>query len=133
LAALIKLAPPNLPRIDDVQLSGRVLVFTAGLTLLTGLMFGLLPAWSATGTKPAMAFNQRSSTSGPLRRRLFDGLLVAEIALALVVVTGAGLMTRTMYKIAHVDPGFQSDHVLTMRLDFDANYVSTAKQESFRR
>jgi len=133
LAALIKLAPPNLPRIDDVQLSGRVLVFTAGLTLLTGLMFGLLPAWSATGTKPAMAFNQRSSTSGPLRRRLFDGLLVAEIALALVVVTGAGLMTRTMYKIANVDPGFQSDHVLTMRLDFDANYVSTAKQESFRR
>ena len=133
LSALIKLVPPNLPRIDDVQLSGRVLVFTAGLTLLTGLMFGLLPALSATGTKPAMAFNQRSSTSGPLRRRLFDSLLVAEIALALVVVTGAVLMTRTMYKISKVDPGFQSDHVLTMRLDFDAKYISTAKQESFRR
>jgi putative ABC transport system permease protein len=133
LSALIKLAPPNLPRIEDVQLSGRVLLFTAGLTLLTGLLFGLLPAWSATGTKPAMAFNQRSSTSGPLRRRLFDGLLVAEIALALVVVTGAGLMTRTMYKIANVDPGFQSDHLLTMRLDFDARYVVTAKQEFFRR
>jgi len=133
LSALIKLAPPNLPRIDNVQLSGRVLLFTAGLTLLTGLMFGLLPAWSATGTKPAMAFNQRSSTSGPLRRRLFDSLLVAEIALALVVVTGAVLMTRTMYKIAHVDPGFQSDHVLTMRFDIqDPKYVA-AKQESFRR
>jgi hypothetical protein len=79
LSALIKLAPPNLPRIEDVQLSGRVLLFTAALTLLTGLMFGLLPAWSATGTKPALAFNQRSLTSGPLRRRLFDGLLVAEI------------------------------------------------------
>ena len=133
LSALIKLAPPNLPRIEDVQLSGSVLLFTAGLTLLTGLMFGLLPAWSATGTKAAIVFNQRSSTSGPLRRRLFDGLLVAEIALALVVITGAGLMTRTMYKIANVDPGFQSDHVLTMRLDFDRNYISTAKQESFRR
>jgi putative ABC transport system permease protein len=80
-----------------------------------------------------MAFNQRSSTSGPLRRRLFDGLLVAEIALALVVITGAGLMTRTMYKIAHVDPGFQSDHVLTMRLGLGRDYISTAKQESFRR
>ncbi|HEV2835016.1 MAG TPA: ABC transporter permease [Pyrinomonadaceae bacterium] len=135
LSALIRLAPENLPRVADVQLSGRVLLFTAGLTLLTGLMFGLLPAWSATRTQPAMAFAQggRSSTSGPLRRRLFDGLLVAEIALALVVVTGAGLMTRTMYKIANVDPGFQSDHVLTMRLGLGYEYKSVAKQESFRR
>jgi putative ABC transport system permease protein len=133
LSALIRLAPPNLARIDDVQLSGRVLLFTAGITLLTGLMFGLLPAWSATRTKPAMVFSQRSSTSGPLRRRLFDGLLVAEIALALVVVTGAGLMTRTMYKIAHVDPGFQSDHVLTMRLDAQDPKYNLAKLDSFRR
>jgi putative ABC transport system permease protein len=133
LTALIKLAPPNLARIDDVQLNGRVLLFTAGITLLTGLMFGLLPAWSATRTKPAMVFSQRSSTSGPLRRRLFDGLLVAEIALALMVVTGAGLMTRTMYKIAHVDPGFQSDHLLTMRLDVQDPKYNAAKLESFRR
>src|SRR5262245_62265662 len=134
LSALIKLAPPNLARIDDVQLNGRVLLFTAGITLLTGLMFGLLPAWSATRTKPAMVFSQRSSTSGPLRRRLFDGLLVAEIALALMVVTGAGLMTRTMYKIAKVDPGFQSDHLLTMRLDLaDPKYENSGEQESFRR
>ena len=136
LSALIKLAPANLPRLADVQLSGRVLLFTAGLTLLTGLLFGLLPAWSATRTRPALAFNQggRSSTSGPLRRRLFDSLLVAEIALALIVVTGAGLMTRTMFKIANVDPGFQSDHLLTMRLDLaDPKYDdNSAQQESFR-
>ena len=130
---MIKLAPPNLARIDDVQLSGRVLLFTTGITLLTGLMFGLLPAWSATRTKPAIVFSQRSSTSGPLRRRLFDGLLVAEIALALMVVTGAGLMTRTMYKIAHVDPGFQSDHVLAMRLDVQDPKYNATKLESFRR
>jgi len=133
LSALIKLAPPNLARLDDVQLSGRVLLFTAGITLLTGLMFGLLPAWSATRTNSAVVFNQRSSTSGPLRRRLFDGLLVAEIALALMVVTGAGLMTRTMYKIAHVDPGFQSDHVLTMRLDVQDPKYNATKLESFQR
>jgi putative ABC transport system permease protein len=133
LSALIKLSPPNLARIDDVQLSGRVLLFTTGITLLTGLMFGLLPAWSATRTKPAMVFSQRSSTSGPLRRRLFDGLLVAEIALALIVVTGAGLMTRTMYKIAHVDPGFQSDHLLAMRLDVQDPKYNGTKLESFQR
>ena len=133
LSALIKLAPPNLARIEDVQLSGRVLLFTAGITLLTGLMFGLLPAWSATRTKPAMVFSQRSSTAGPLRRRLFDGLLVAEIALALMVVAGAVLMTRTMYKIAHVDPGFQADHLLTMRLDVQDPKYNVAKMESFQR
>ena len=133
LSALIKLAPPNLARIEDVHLSGRVLLFTAGITLLTGLMFGLLPAWSATRTKPVVVFNQRSSTSGPLRRRLFDGLLVAEIALALMVVTGAVLMTRTMYKIAHVDPGFQSDHVLTMRLDVQDPKYNATKLQSFQR
>ena len=133
LSALIKLAPPNLARIDDVHLSGRVLLFTAGITLLTGLIFGLLPAWSATRTKPTLVFSQRSSTSGPLRRRLFDGLLVAEIALALVVLTGAGLMTRTMYKIAHVDPGFQSDHLLTMRLDVQDPKYNATKLQSFQR
>ncbi len=117
LSALIKLAPPNLPRVADVRLSGRVLLFTAALTLLTSLLFGLLPALS--GSRIAAAFSEggRTSTSGPMSRRLFDSLLVAEIAFALVVLAGAGLMTRTMYKIANVDPGFRTDHLLTLRMD----------------
>ena len=117
LSALISLAPPNLPRVADVRLSGRVLLFTAAITLLTSLLFGLLPALSATRITAASVEGGRTSTSGPMRRRLFDSLLVAEIAFALVVLTGAGLMTRTMYKIANVDPGFRTDHLLTMRLD----------------
>ena len=117
LSALISLAPPNLPRVADVRLSGRVLLFTAALTLLTSLLFGLLPALSGTRITAAFSEGGRTSTSGPIRRRLFDSLLVAEIAFALVVLTGAGLMTRTMYKIANVDPGFRTDHLLTMRLD----------------
>jgi len=136
LSALISLAPPTLPRLADVHLNGRVLLFTAALTLLTGLLFGILPAWSATRTNAVKAFGQggRSSTSTPLRRRLFDGLLVAEIALALVVLTGAGLMTRTMYKIANVDPGFRTDHLLTMRLSIlGLKYNDIQKQQSFMR
>jgi len=117
LSALISLAPPNLPRVADVQLSGRVLLFTAAVTLLTSFLFGLLPALSSTRITAAFSEGGRTSTSGPVRRRLFDSLLVAEIALALVVLTGAGLMTRTMYKIANVDPGFRTDHLLTMRMD----------------
>jgi len=119
LSALISLAPPNLPRVADVQLSGRVLLFTAALTLLTTLLFGLLPALSSTRITAAFNQESRTSTAGPMRRRLFDSLLVAEIAFALVVLTGAGLMTRTMYKIANVDPGFRTDHLLTMRLDIE--------------
>jgi len=117
LSALISLAPPNLPRVADVQLSGRVLLFTAAVTLLTSFLFGLLPALSSTRITAVFSEGGRTSTSGPMRRRLFDSLLVAEIALALVVLTGAGLMTRTMYKIANVDPGFRTDHLLTMRMD----------------
>jgi putative ABC transport system permease protein len=117
LSALISLAPPNLPRVADVQLSGRVLLFTAAVTLLTSFLFGLLPAFSSTRITAAFSEGGRTSTSGAVRRRLFDSLLVAEIALALVVLTGAGLMTRTMYKIANVDPGFRTDHLLTMRMD----------------
>ena len=117
LSALIKLAPPNLPRLADVRLSGRVLLFTAAVTLLTSLLFGLLPALSSTRITAAFSEGGRTSTSGPMRRRLFDSLLIAEIACALIVLTGAGLMTRTMYKIANVDPGFRTDHLLTMRMD----------------
>lgn len=100
-----------------MQVSGRVLLFTAAVTLLTSLLFGLLPALSSTRITAAFSEGGRTSTSGPLRRRLFDSLLVAEIAFALIVLTGAGLMTRTMYKIVNVDPGFRPDHLLTMRMD----------------
>jgi predicted permease len=117
LSALISLAPPSLPRLADVQFSGRVLLFTGAVTLLTSLLFGLLPALSSTRITAAFSEGGRTSTSGPVRRRLFDSLLVAEIAFALIVLTGAGLLTRTMYKIANVDPGFQPDHLLTMRMD----------------
>jgi putative ABC transport system permease protein len=130
LSALISLAPPNLPRVADVQLSGRVLLFTAAVTLLTSLLFGLLPALSATRITAAFSEGGRTTTSGPMRRRLFDGLLVAEIAFALVVLTGAGLMTRTMYKIANVDPGFRTDHLLTMKVDIEGpKYQNNVPQQ----
>jgi putative ABC transport system permease protein len=137
LTGLIKVAPPNLPRLDEVQLNGRVLLFTAGITVLTALLFGLLPAWRASRLDGASAFSQggRSSTSGPVRKRIFDSLLVTEIAFALVLLAGAGLMTRTMYKIAQVDPGFRSDHLLTMAMDlagpkYDDN---SAAQQAFQK
>jgi putative ABC transport system permease protein len=137
LNALLALAPADLPRLDSVSINGTVLLFTAALTLLTSLLFGLLPTWQATRGDQFMAFNQsgRSSTASPGRRRLFDSLMVAETALALVLLTGAGLMTRTIYKLAQVHPGFRPDHLLTMRFDlvgpkYDDN---TERQQAFLR
>jgi len=119
LSGLVALAPADMPRLADVQMNGRVLLFTTILTLLTSLLFGLLPAWPATRRGLLSVFNKggRSSTAGPLRHRLFDGLLVTEIAFALMLLTGASLMARTMYKVAQVDPGFRTDHLLTMRVN----------------
>jgi putative ABC transport system permease protein len=119
LDGLIALAPVDIPRLSDVQINGRVLIFTAALTVLTSLLFGLLPTWQVTRSNLLAVFSQagRSSTAGPARRRLFDVLLVAQIGLALVLLTGAGLMTRTIYNLARVDPGFRADHLLTMHFD----------------
>ncbi len=119
LNGLLALAPEDLPRVSGVQLNGTVLLFTAGLTVLTSLLFGLLPTWQSTRGDLFTTFNQagRSSTASPVRRRLFDSLMVAEVGLALILLTGAGLMTRTIYKLFQVDPGFRPDHLLTMRFD----------------
>ncbi len=136
LDGLIAVAPLDLPRLDDVQINGRVLIFTTGLTLLTTLLFGLVPTWQITRSNLLTVFSQasRSSTAAPVRRRLFDVLLVAEVGLALVLLTGAGLMTRTIYNLARVDPGFRPDHLLTMRFDLGGKkYDDEAQQLAFVR
>jgi putative ABC transport system permease protein len=137
LQGLLALAPTDLPRVAKVQIDAQVLVFTAALTLLTSLLFGLLPTWQATRGTRFMIFNlgARSSTLSPARRRLFDSLMVAEVGLALILLTGAGLMTRTIYKLSQVDPGFRRDHLLTMRFDLSGPKYDdkVTKQEAFLR
>ena len=136
LSGLIALSPPDMPRLADVQMNGRVLLFTTSLTLLTSFLFGLLPTLPATRNSLFSVFNKtgRSFTDGPLRRRIFDALLVTEIAFALVLLTGAGLMARTMYKVAQVDPGFRTDHLLTLRMTLmSPKYRDLAQIVSFER
>jgi putative ABC transport system permease protein len=113
--ALLALAPDTLPRLHDVTLDSRALAFTAAASLLTGLIFGLAPAWHAMRVDVQSMLKEGSRGTGA--RGWFRGaLVVAQVASALVLLTGAGLLMRSFYELEHVDPGFQPDHLMTMRL-----------------
>lgn len=113
------LVPPNsLPREADVTMDGRVLLFALAISVLTGLVFGLAPALQATTPDLAncMKEGSRGSTGGAGKRRVRDTLVIAEMAVAFVLLVGSGLMMRSFFHLVGVDPGFDSSNVLTMNL-----------------
>jgi putative ABC transport system permease protein len=113
------LVPPNtLPREVDITMDTRVLLFAIAISVLTGLLFGLAPALQATTPELASSMKEggRSATAGTARRRLRDGMVVAEVALAFVLLVGSGLMMRSFFRLLNVDPGFDSSNVLTLSL-----------------
>ncbi|HUG55374.1 MAG TPA: ABC transporter permease, partial [Vicinamibacteria bacterium] len=115
LRALVAFAPAGLPRLEAISLDGRVLAVTVGVSLLTGVLFGLAPALQASRRDllESLREGERGSTAGGGRRRLRRLLMGSELALALVLLVGAGLMIRTFAALRSIDPGFRSDHVLT--------------------
>ena len=127
--ALLALAPEEFPRIGAVALDWRVLAFAAGATVLTALLFGIAPAVSAPVADVNTTLKEGDhSTASAGHMRLRNVLAVAEIALALVVLVGAGLMARTFWNLQRVNAGFSADHVLTFELDAPhARYKDDAK------
>jgi putative ABC transport system permease protein len=130
---LLALAPAGqIPRVQDIRIDGGVLAFTLGLSLLTGLVFGLAPAFQAArrGLHAAMGEGGRTSTA---RREGIRGVLVvAEVALALVLLTGAGLMLKSFLRMRAVDPGFRPENVLTMTVDLpDSVYRNASDLKAF--
>ncbi len=117
LQAFVAIAPPDVPRIDGVRLNRLSLLFALGAAALCGLVFGAFPAIRASGFRglPQLARASRTSASvSPHRTRRV--LMVVEVALALVLLAGCGLMARTMMHLNAVDPGFRTDHLLTGRI-----------------
>src|SRR5437016_1170169 len=99
----------------DLSLNWRVLVFTVAVSLLTGVLFGLAPAWRATGVDLATSLKHSRRVTGTVSR-LSKGLIVAQVALSLLLLVGAGLFIRTLYNLQRVDLGFNQENLLLFRL-----------------
>src|SRR5205814_7962257 len=99
----------------DLNLNWRVLVFTVAVSLLTGVLFGLAPAWRASRLDLATSLKQSRRSTGAVSR-LSKGLIVAQVALSLLLLVGAGLFIRTLYNLQRVDLGFNQENLLVFRL-----------------
>ena len=113
--ALLAFAPANLIPLEGVSIDVRVLLFTMAAALLTGVLFGTVPALQAARTAPSAPMNDggREGSSGLQRSRARSGFVVVEVALALILLTGAGLLVRSLTHLMAVDPGFDPKNVLT--------------------
>ena len=116
---LVAVGPVNLPRLDEVTLDGGVLLFTLGTTAVTGLAFGLAPLLrlARTDIHAALQDASKGSTGGVGRERLRSVLVTTEIALAVMLVIGAGLLVRSFSLLLDTDPGFNATGLLTFQLD----------------
>ena len=113
---LLKAIPAALPRLGEVSLDSRVLLFTLVLSLITGVIFGLAPAVKATRTNLQEVMKQSGRGASGFRHRLQGTFVAAEVALALVLLIGAGLMVRTLGALWRVNPGFNPSHAITFSL-----------------
>ena len=113
--ALVSLLPANFPRVGDIHVNGLMFLFALGVSLATGILFGLAPAIQSSSTDLVKPLREsgRSTTSSAAALRLRDGLVICEVALACLLVIGAGLMLRSFVNLLRTDPGFHYDHVLT--------------------
>lgn len=127
IVALSALGPANLPRVGDIGLDPWVLAYTVGVSLVCGLAFGLAPAAHAARGDLQHSLRQGRGTTSAGRQRLRHLLVAAEVALAVVSVTGATLMARSFASLLRVPLGFRADHALTMRVSLpNGRYASSS-------
>src|SRR5262245_12748165 len=131
-AALVSLSPENLPRAEEIGMDWRVLGFTFALSSLTGLVFGLAPAWQSSRLDLHTALKESGRSLPGGRGRLNDLLVVSELALALALLVGAGLLVNSFWRLSHADAGFEAAHVLTLQISLPgAKYPESAQQIAF--
>jgi putative ABC transport system permease protein len=135
--ALIVLVPDRYPLIKDASIDGHVLLFTLAVSLATGILFGLAPAFAASRAGDlanALKEGNRSESDSASHSRMLSLLVVAEVALALILLVGSGLMIRSFLRLNAVDPGFSSKGVLTASINLPrAKYSTPAARIAFFR
>ncbi len=114
--AIVRLAPDGLPRVDEMRIDGHVLAFTAGLSILTSIAFGLLPALLAVRRSTAGALHEAGRRVAGSHARIRSVLVVSELAFSVILLAGAGLLIRSLLNLQRVDPGFATHNMLTMSL-----------------
>jgi putative ABC transport system permease protein len=132
---LVSLKPENLPRLQEIGVDLRVLGFTFALSCATGIVFGLLPAWTAArgGVSEGLKESGRTSTAGGARQRLRSTFVVVELAVALILLMGAGLLIKTFWNLRSVEPGFSTQRLVTMRIELpESRYKEVDTQMRFR-
>jgi len=134
LGPLLRLSPPEIPRLADTTIDPAVLLFTLAASTLTGLIFGLVPAAQASRTDPQTTLREsgNSSTGGLERQRLRSALFVSEVALAFVLAVASGLLLRSLRQVEGVSPGLETDGVLALDVYLpEAKYKDDAEQLRF--
>jgi predicted permease len=135
LRLLVDISATIIPRIENIRLDGRVFWFTLGLSLLTGLIFGLAPALQTTHFKLSEMLKEggRTGSGGGRRAQRIRGVfIVVEVALTLALLAGAGLLVRSFWRLQNIDTGFKPDHLLTLRVTlWGSKYRTGADAVSF--
>jgi predicted permease len=123
----VSFLPETLPRVSSIGLDWKVVAFSLGLTVLTGLFCGLIPAFAAarTGVNEALKEGGRTGSAGSGHARLRSALVVAELAVALVMLTASGLLLRSFQKMRSIDLGLHTDHTLTAAYSLPREQYST--------
>src|SRR6202453_229306 len=129
---IINLLPSELPRSGEVAIDARVLLFTLGISLAGGIGFGLAPALRSSRLNVEQVLRRSTSGAGGARVRLQGLFVAAEIALALVLLVGAGLMLRSLVALWRVNPGYNPDHAITFNLAMPANEKTTEAETRAR-
>jgi putative ABC transport system permease protein len=121
------LLPADLPHVEDIRIDVGVVVFAFAISALTGLIFGVLPAWRASrlDINEALKTASRAATSGRGAQRVHAALVISEVCLSLVLVAGAGLLGDSFWKLRSVNPGFTADHVLAANVSFTTSSRDT--------
>ena len=131
---LVAVAPANLPRIDEVHVDARVLWFTVFVSLLTGILFGALPAWRVSHAEPQQALKAGAVTITESRpaRRLRESLIGFEVGVGTLLLIVAGLLTVSMVRLLGVDKGFTTEHVLAVDVSLPPqSYTKPEQKEEF--
>ena len=132
IAALPSLGPGTIPRLDAIRIDSGVLGFSVGLGLLTSLLFALAPLWHASRVDVNETLKQGGRTGVSIQhRRMGDSLVVVQIALALVLLVGAGLLIRSFMQLQDANPGFEPDNVLVVELQLGDRYAEPWQKVRF--